>query len=59
MKMNRNILVGTLLVLAAVLAAAVVNSSAGVVATGLLGKAVWYIPYAFGICALGRFARAI
>ena len=43
--MNKNAIIGLMLVLAAGLLACVLASSNGGVIEGLVGKAVWYVPY--------------
>lgn len=43
--MNKNAIIGLMLVIAAGTLACVLASSGGSVAEGLVGKAVWYAPY--------------
>jgi len=56
--MNKNKVIGLALVASAAVLACVIASSNGGVAEGLVGKAVWYLPYAVMVGGVQRLIRA-
>jgi len=56
--MNKNAMVGLVLVIAAGVLAGLCASAQGGFANGLFGKAVWYLPYAVLVAGVRNLARA-
>jgi len=56
--MNRNAVIGLMLVVTAVILACLVASSGGGVAEGLVGKGVWYLPYVALVGGVRALVRA-